>query len=73
MPCAVLPIGSPAGIALCILGLAFAALLEGACPFANADPDAFSAAALFIGIGIVFAAIIALVFIAGNSEPSSRA
>ena len=109
----------PAGIALCILGLAFAALFEGACPFANADPDAFSAAALFIGVGaglafiipagiersafqkahpfvedfytaeqkesarktlstglvigisIVFAAIIALVFIAGNSESSS--
>lgn len=111
----------PAGVALCIIGLAFAALLEGVCPFANADPDAFSAAALFIGvgaglafiipagiergafqkahpfvedfytaeqkesarktlstglvfgIGIVFVAIIALVFIAGNSEPSSSA
>jgi len=48
----------PAGIALCILGLALAALLEGACPFAGVDPDAFSAAALFIGIGAGLAFII---------------
>ena len=48
----------PIGIALCIIGLAFAALLEGACPFANADPDAFSVAALFIGVGVGLAFII---------------
>lgn len=46
------------GIAIIILGFAFAALLQGASPLPNSDPDAFSLVAIFVCVGIGLAFII---------------
>lgn len=46
------------GVAIIILGFAFAALLEGISPLPSADPDALSVVAIFVCVGIGLAFII---------------